>query len=627
WAPGLERSMTLGIMSLNQLPDEIIRHILFSLSPLDTLHGIGLTCRRLARLSKEGLIWRFHCIQDFSYWHPSHSFKTLLRLPAHRTNWKQLYVLRYARNKQVSRLLEGILRTKIGRLKKYERITKLGYDAKDFLLEQCDADDSLEDVLARRYFAHRALDAIHRHIAIEQWISLSMEPDTHDPLELEKALGGFDMFVLHGQRGDLDDITATLGSLTAKFCSSHPQMVEWTTREKALALNKWIRAKNLTGLQHPERDYRNLRNCLIGQALQHEDHESLPIISSAIYCSLAQRLGLDARCNAFPSHIHVVVSPAPGRDLDGKQVDEAIGAGKRMYLDPHGSDDEIPEKELRGIMARFGWQNSAEAMNPTSTSSTVVRTANNIRLSYETFLDQPDHDGETNLTRLLHGPGPMNVNACYYASLWAVLILMPTSTPDWAEYFDAFMDQCCRSWPEDTWLAEKYAMPLFERFAAQRQRFMRRVNADVSDAWRVIRLTQQTDEVPPAVFSRTRKGHEGIPFKIGQVIRHRRYGWVGVITGWSVMASDTTRRTEESDEPDLDLSDYEVVRNPEKTYFTYIRPTSMERFVVAEGNVELINDPELVLEIPFIYAGKYFKRFDPETCRFISNIKEQYPED
>jgi F-box protein 21 len=49
--------------------------------------------------------------------------------------------------------------------------------------------------------------------------------------------------------------------------------------------------------------------------------------------------------------------------------------------------------------------------------------------------------------------------------------------------------------------------------------------------------------------------------------------------------------------------------------------------VIAEENVELIDDPELVLGTPFIYAGKFFKRFDPETCRFISNLKEQYPDD
>lgn len=346
-------------------------------------------------------------------------------------------------------------------------------------------------------------------------------------------------------------------------------MDEWTTREKALALNRWVRAKNLTGLRHPERDYRNLRNCLIGQALQHEDHESIPIISSAIYCSMAQRIGLDARCNAFPGHIHVVVSPPPGRDLDDKQVDEATEPGKRMYLDPHGSDDEVPAKELRRLLARFGSDNSTAAMEPTPTSSTIIRTANNIRFSYETFLEQQDRDGETNLTRLLHGSGPMNVNACYYASLWAMLIMVPTSSFEWEEFFDVFMDRFCRHWPEDVWLVEKYVMPLYERFAAQRRRLIRPASSDVNDAWRVVRYTQQADNLPPSVFRRSDKGNEDVPFKIGQVFRHRRYGWMGVITGWTLMRGDS-RRTEGSDDPDTPDPDLEIVRNPEKTYFTYM---------------------------------------------------------
>lgn len=619
-------------MSLNQLPDEIIRHILFCLSPLDTLHGVGLTCRHLARLSKEGLLWRFHCIQTFKFWHPSHNFRALLRLSAHRTDWNTLFVLRYNQNKQISRLLNGIIRTKVGRLKRFEWITKFGYDAKDFLLEHCDADDSFEDVLARRYFAHAALDAIHRHIAVEQWVYLKTvesESDTHNPLELEKALGAFDMFVLHGQPGDIDDITHCLGALTARFCATHPQMHEWTTRQKALALNRWIRARNLTGLRHPERDYRNLRNCLIGQALQHEDHESIPIISSAIYCSMAQRIGLDARCNAFPTHIHVVVSPAPGRDLDDKRVAEATGPGKRMYLDPHGNDDEVPEQELRHLLASFGSENWRGAMDPTPTSSTVIRTANNIRSSYQTFMRQRDRDGETDLTRLLHGSGPLNVNACYYASLWAMLIMVSTSSADWEEMYDDFIDQFCRHWPEDVWLVEKYVVPLYTRFATTRRRRFppRRIypaGSDVDDAWRVVRYTQECDNLPPSVFRRSEGGNEDVPFEIGQVFRHRRYGWVGVITGWTLIPGNP-RRTEGSDEPDSDL---ESGRPTGKTYFTYIRSTSAAQgVVIAEENVELINDPELVLGTPFIYAGKFFKRFDPETCRFISNLKEQYPDD
>lgn len=49
--------------------------------------------------------------------------------------------------------------------------------------------------------------------------------------------------------------------------------------------------------------------------------------------------------------------------------------------------------------------------------------------------------------------------------------------------------------------------------------------------------------------------------------------------------------------------------------------------MIAESNIEIVGDPRAVEEDPFLYAGKYFKRFDKETCTFVSNNREQYPDD
>jgi F-box protein 21 len=57
------------------------------------------------------------------------------------------------------------------------------------------------------------------------------------------------------------------------------------------------------------------------------------------------------------------------------------------------------------------------------------------------------------------------------------------------------------------------------------------------------------------------------------------------------------------------------------------RTTGPERHVVAEDNIVLIHDPSEVPESLFPQAGKFFKRFDAETCTFVSNITEQYPDD
>lgn len=55
-----------------------------------------------------------------------------------------------------------------------------------------------------RYFGQAVLDSIHRSVAIEQWHALA-DPRLPDP-DLEKLLGAFDMFVLRGEFGDLDDV-------------------------------------------------------------------------------------------------------------------------------------------------------------------------------------------------------------------------------------------------------------------------------------------------------------------------------------------------------------------------------------------------------------------------------------
>lgn len=52
---------------------------------------------------------------------------------------------------------------------------------------------------------------MHKGVAIEEWRNLRA---SHDPLDmsslgkrrLERALGAFDMFVLHDQAGDFDDV-------------------------------------------------------------------------------------------------------------------------------------------------------------------------------------------------------------------------------------------------------------------------------------------------------------------------------------------------------------------------------------------------------------------------------------
>lgn len=57
------------------------------------------------------------------------------------------------------------------------------------------------------------------------------------------------------------------------------------------------------------------------------------------------------------------------------------------------------------------------------------------------------------------------------------------------------------------------------------------------------------------------------------------------------------------------------------------RTQKHDRSVVAQDAIEIIRDPALIPEPLMDVAGKFFKSFDRATCKFLSNIKEYFPDD
>lgn len=188
--------------------------------------------------------------------------------------------------------------------------------------------------------------------------------------------------------------------------------------------------------------------------------------------------------------------------------------------------------------------------------------------TYVAAVDQQVHP-RLELTHLLNGSNSMNLAACLYASMWAALVL--TSPDTWAE-LDFFLSRFARSWPEDAWLVEKYLVP---RAPHRRVAFGRHAGQN-QDAWKVLRSLQRNDQLPPPVFRRGDIGNDSVPFKIGQVFRHKRYGYLGTITGWTDQGTRNLvqQRTQVGDEPRREeASDADVVnrlRLDNKTYFMYM---------------------------------------------------------
>ncbi|UKZ76103.1 hypothetical protein TrVFT333_003799 [Trichoderma virens FT-333] len=540
----MEQNCNDGVLSLNQVPDEIIGHLLYYLSPHDNLCNIQLVSRRFYHLANEPLLWRHHCRSSFKYWNPRHRFYEKTAALAQETNWKELFIFRSARNRQISALLDEIIRTKVNRVRGFEIIGQIGYDAKDFLLEQCQTPPSAEDGLAR---SNGLLDTIHKHIAIQEWQSLmlsSQPPSIRLAGEqLERALGAFDLFVLHDQRGDLDDTTSPSQSFLPPYSAA------------------W-----------------------------HLDSTSM---------------------------------------RDGGLVEELETQPQRMYLDPYGSDHEIQLPYLQLTLTRLGLQEHAGLfLAPVPALMMAMRTAQNIRATLARISDMQDH-AHPELSQLMHGDSRMNADACLYAASWATLLLTPPNNSTWLERLAKFLRRFPGAWPEDVWMVEKYLWPLYSSVVNPRDGFPRNIDAGFGNPWQFWQFVRDADGMAPLVHRRDLcDDPRGPPFQVGQVFRHRRYGWLGAITSWHERGSQQSSLREGSHD---DLLRYTHSPRPTSSHYSLcfmcITETEPEQHVVALRNVELVSDPSLIREGMFPLAGKFFKRFDVGTCRFISNIREEFPLD
>ena len=199
--------------------------------------------------------------------------------------------------------------------------------------------------------------------------------------------------------------------------------------------------------------YHDLQNSFIGMALNNEDHPSLPLISVAIYCCLAQRLGLDASPCGFPFHVLAIVRPLEGQSLDDQDSGSALGP-QSIYMDPFRSSTETPVERLVTQLVNMGIprRDHESLLNSSSISEIVTRCAKNIITSVQTLPREP-------------GAGPAaapksNVESAFYAALWA-LVLLPngddtrSSRMQQARYLPVVTKHVEAQFPTDIWIMER----------------------------------------------------------------------------------------------------------------------------------------------------------------------------
>lgn len=311
-------------------------------------------------------------------------------------------------------------------------------------------------------------------------------------------------------------------------------MDDWPPRRRALAAARFLRANNLTGIAS-ELQYRDLQNNYIGIALQDPNHPSLPLVSVAIFCGVAQRLGLKAHCCGFPNHVHAIICPNSGETLDGRPPVDGSELETPMYLDPYRSEIEVPIEYLRTQLAAWGVHpgDFHRFLGVSSTRNIVLRTSRNILATVHDFRGLGGSTEDTgHPTIRLHGNPFADMDTAFYSALWAIFLLHSSSTrPEPAEqiqFLPMILERFERLYHMDANLIERYVCPPFRNVAG----------TDQWELFETLRVVRAGDSMPKQVRSRdTSAIVDRVRYRVGQIFQHRRYGYTAVVIGWDVECS------------------------------------------------------------------------------------------
>ncbi|KAE8375337.1 Hemimethylated DNA-binding protein YccV like-domain-containing protein [Aspergillus bertholletiae] len=580
------------VLSLGSLPEEILHTILCHCDPCSAA-ALQQTAHRFEHATNEPLLWRFYCQVYFKYWDSKHDILRKLTSPICSVDWKALYIFRHLTDCTASQLLDSILAGQTGRIEKSRTLISLGYDIKDTLTRNISSELEADDHLARRYYGKVLLTCLHRSMALPVWARLRNDEN----VALERALGAFDLFIPESGYGSLDEITNKLDEIVGQLSSLYPSIDMFTTREKARIIAVHLKSNNLTGIQ-PDREYHCLEHNFLGVALNDPNHNSLPLVSAVIYCYVAQRFDLNARPCGFPFHVHVIIKPPPGFDINGNVLQPGV-YGDPIYMDPFRSDRETPVMNLQSQLNYLGASAIEQSafLGESRTSEIVLRCSKNILNSVQRMSQSPD-------VHLV----PIDITNAKYAALWSTILLSDPSRPaEFRHHLPWLMELFATEFPFDIYLVEQYVVPMFRGLLEYEH---------ILESLHVMRAV---DEIPKRVKSRC-SGRCDVRYRIGQVFRHRRYNYRAIITGW-----DTECDAGEQWMRRMGIDRLQGGRH-QSFYHVLVEDRSVR--YVAEENIELLvpDISELPTTLTAV-AGRHFRRWDEETKSFVSNIRDEYPDD
>ncbi|CAI6338883.1 unnamed protein product [Periconia digitata] len=597
------------------LPVEILESIFIHLDAT-SLISVSLTSRTVNDFtSNVPVVWRSFCKTHFRTWASHHHIAAKFAGPLSDVDWRALFVQRVRTNKETNRLFELVLSSQLSRIQHMNEIANFGSDAWESLYEQSVCSRSMPDVLAREYYAKAIMGMIQRESAIKLWKRL----DQGEDISLETALGAYDVFTSISSLVDWESIDRDINRLAGELLENHPTFATASARVKASILAGFLHTKGFRGVS--DASYRALRNSFIGYALHNPPHQSLPLISVAIFCALAKRLGLDARPCGFVFHVYCIVYAPKDYDLNGLYKPTSSSELHSMYLDPFRSSDEVPSADLQRVLRQMGVPSAEHTtfLSDTTTREMVLRTARNIMNSVQTI-----RQGNTSIDDgIAWANSSPDIDTAFYATIWSMMILSPSTatsgpantlistTPRRGQYLPYLLDHMQIHQPWDVSLLERHVVPYFansnNREGAQLEKFARTIRTN--------------DRLAKPVKSRVSHDptDEVVYYQIGQLIKHVRYQYEGVIIGWDTSC--------EQDEEWIQVMQVDTLSAGRNQAFYHILASDKSLRYVADQNIIPTGATSEPTNAMLKLAGRYFKRWDRSTGCFVSNIRDEYPED
>ncbi|KAI9670111.1 MAG: hypothetical protein M1829_004839 [Trizodia sp. TS-e1964] len=615
-------------LTIDDIPGEVLT-LAFSRLPTESLLALNLVSKRFNKLAKEPLLWKHHCLQ-FKYWDEKHDIKAKASSAVAFDGWESLYQYRVVTDRKVTTILNSILADRTGCAGKYKQIADYGFDAKDTLLRHCQATEDMEDVLSRRYYARDILRHVQRSLAVKEWFLLKENPAG---TTYERALVAFDLFM--AQDVDIDfqsvrthillshklflislQVSEMLDTLAERFKMAVPHLQGLSFREQALALVTFLRSENLVG-DDSEAGYRRLENSFFGMALLHEPHNSTPLISTAIFCSIATRIGLDARPCGFPFHVHTIVYPPTSSSLDqntratmlvrSPSLDQEL-----MYLDPFRSDKEVSIKDLQEQLEEMKI-NPADHKNhlvPSGLLSMILRSSRNIVTAC-----QADDNWSTYQADGL--PRAVTLTTAICAARWAAMLAGNVEEYSTGGLLNPFLKSLVREFRRDVFLLEEQMIPRLGGLGQGQIRekmlevatFMH-VNEDHpfdnfgnhSSDFQALQLVPDQN-FGPHLKERVAVSGVKFNFRAGQAIFLRRGACNGVIISVGVLSSRRPAYARQPNGPEVQQL-YAVL--------TDIGPLALR--IVREDFIDLLTENTPRLDV---VAGRYCDRWDNESKMYI----------